>query len=156
VASALEEEEVNPLHLPSWKKKEPELPARNNRASHLGLKAEVMIVDKDAEHHVVIEVRGVKGAHPGKYKVAYVEGRMLGDYLRRLRLKRVACYSAVYDITNKKTGRLRMTYVPSETSHIVLGNRSTGVSTKYQRSSIDAQRVATRMGGGRKVVEVEK
>jgi hypothetical protein len=148
---------LNPLQLPDWtKKKKPELPARDKRASHLGLKAEVTIIDKDAKHHVIIEVRGVKGTHPGKYKLAYVKGCMLGDYLRRLRLKRTACYSAVYDITNKKTGRLRMTYVPTETSHVVIGNRGLGVSTKFQRTSIDAQRVAANMGGGRKVVEVEK
>jgi hypothetical protein len=148
---------LNPLHLPDWKeKKEPELPARNKRASHLGLRTEVTIVDKDAEHHIIIEVRGVKGTHPGKYKVAYVRGRKLGAYLRRLRLKRAACYSAVYDITNGKKGRLRMTYVPAKNSHIVLGSASLGVSSQFQRSSIDAQQVAVRMGGGSKVVEVDK
>lgn len=147
---------MNPLDLPNWKKKKPELPTFGRSASHLGLKAEVTIVDKDAEHHVIIEVRGAKGVHPGQYKVAYRKGCSLGDYLRRLRLKRTACYSAVYDINNKKTGRLRMTYVPTETSHIVIGNRGLGVSTQFQRSSIDAQRVAAQMGGGRKVVEVDK
>ncbi len=147
---------MNPLSLPDWNKKKPEALSRDKRASHLGLKAEVTIIDKDAEHHVVIEVRGAKGVHPGKYKLAYKKGCNLGDYLRRLRLKRVACYSAVYDISNKNRGRLRMTYIPNKESHIVMGPGSLGVSTQFQRSSIDAQRVAARMGGGRKVVEVPK
>lgn len=148
---------LNPLDLPNWKKrKKPELPTLGRSMSHLGLKAEVIIVDKDAKHHVIIEVRGVKGAVPGKYKVAYRKGCSLGIYLRRLRLKRTACYSAVYDINNKNRGRLRLTYVPTENSHIVIGSGALGVSTQFQRSSIDAQRVAVQMGGGRKVVEVDK
>lgn len=112
--------------------------------------------DKDAKHHVVIEVRGTKGVHPGIYKLAWQEGQRLGDYLRRLRLKRIACYSAVYDINAKDRGRLRMSYIPTKDSHIVIGSSALGVSTQFQRSSVDAQRVAANMGGGRRVVEVDK
>lgn len=146
---------VNPLSLPNWKKpkEEPKIIGRN---VSLGPKGETVIIDKDAKHHVVIEVRGVKGTHPGAYKVAYQEGQSLGVYLRRLRLKRTACYSAVYDIKATDRGRLRMTYIPNKGSHIVIGSSAIGVATQFQRSSVDAQRVAANMGGGRRVVEVDK
>jgi hypothetical protein len=146
---------VNPLSLPNWKKpkEEPKITGRN---VSLGPKGETVIIDKDAKHHVIIEVRGAKGVHPGSYKLAWQEGCSLGGYLRRLRLKRAACYSAVYDINAKNRGRLRMTYVPNKDSHIVIGSSALGVATQFQRSSVDAQRVATNMGGGRRVVEVDK
>ena len=146
---------MNPLNLPDWKK--PKLPEKKGgRNASLGLKSEAVIIDAGAKHHVTIEVRGTKGVHPGAYKLAYEEGRPLGDYLRRLRLKRTACYSAVYDIKAENQGRLRMTYVPSKDSHIVIGSSALGVATQFQRSSVDAQHVAAKMGGGRKVVEVDK
>lgn len=146
---------MNPLSLPDWKKPKEKDPRTGNNQS-LGLKAEAVMFDKDAKHHVVIEVRGTKGVHPGIYKLAWQEGQRLGDYLRRLRLKRIACYSAVYDINAKDRGRLRMSYIPTKDSHIVIGSSALGVSTQFQRSSVDAQRVAANMGGGRRVVEVDK
>lgn len=146
---------MNPLSLPDWNKPKEEDPRTGNNQS-LGLKAEAVMLDKDAKHHVVIEVRGAKGVHPGVYKLAWQEGRPLGDYLRRLRVKRAACYSAVYDINAKNRGRLRMSYIPNQDSHIVIGSSALGVANQFQRSSVDAQRVAANMGGGRKVVEVDK
>lgn len=149
---------MNPLELPRWEKKKVEikLESRDMRSVSFGVRAETILVDRDAKHHITIEVRGVKGTHSGAYKVAYAPGQKLGDYLRRLRLKRAACYSAVYDLKAVTSGRLRMTYVPQEGAHIAIGSASLGVSGQYQRSSVDAQQVAARMGGGARTVEVKK
>jgi len=146
---------VNPLFIPNWERP-PEKDSYKGNNQSLGLKTETVLIDKDAEHHVVIEVRSAKGVHPGVYKLAWKKGQPLGEYLRRLRLKRAACYSAVYDLSAKNRGRLRMSYVPNKDSHIVIGSSALGVASQFQRSSVDAQRVAAKMGGGRKVVEVDK
>jgi hypothetical protein len=149
---------VNPLNIPKWGAKEPkpELPVSPKRSTSFGIKKEVVLADSSSEKHVVIEVRSAQGAHPGLYKVAYRKGFTLGQYLRKLRLKRAACYSAVYDLSRKTGGRVRLSYVPNDKSHIVIGSGSLGVAGKHQRTSSDAQRLASRMGGGARVVEVKK
>ena len=113
--------------------------------------------DAGADSHIVIQVMGgIKGTTPQSYKVAFVEGQTLGRYLGRLKLKRAAAYSAVYDRANLEVGRCRMSYVPQKGSFITVGGSAGGSATQFQRSNHDAQKVAARMGGGASVVEVKK
>ena len=137
---------MNPLSLPRWnqstKRPEPKAPQET-----------FSILDPEAKAHIIIEVRNMRGITPRKYKVGYNQGQHLNYYLGRLKLRRAASYCAVYDLSNKTKGRLRKTYIPPETAHIVLGS---AMLSQHQRSSVDAQRMSVRMGGGAKVVEVTK
>lgn len=137
--------------IPKWgkPKKEPRVVHH-----HLGIRNEVVRDDEGYDRHITVRVvGGVGGAASGEYKVGYTEGMNLGRYLSRLKLKRIAAYSAVYDQTNLENGRCRMTYVPQPGAKITVGPSQIGSATAHQRSGVDAVRVATRMGGGAKVVE---
>jgi hypothetical protein len=146
---------VNPLNLPQWGKKPK--PFEKKVDNFLGIQNEVVRDDAGAKDHIVIQaLGGIKGTTPQTYKVAYVEGQTLGQYLGRLKLKRAATYGAVYDQANLSGGRCRMTYVPQKGSHITIGNAGAGSATSHQRSNHDAQRLASNMGGGARIVEGSK
>ena len=150
---------MNPLDLPKWgSKPKPKVELSQKKVdSFLGLQNEIVRGDSVAEAHVIIQVMGgIKGVVAQTYKVAFVEGQSLGQYFGRLKLKRAAAYSAVYDQSNLSNGRCRMSYIPRRGAHIVIGRSGVGSATQYQRSNHDAQRVAARMGGGAQVVEVKK
>lgn len=144
---------MNPLSLPQWgkKKKIGDLPKANN---YLGVKTEAVREDAEAEFHVSIMVRGVKSVPSGSYKVAFVPGQQLGKYLSRLKLKHAAIYSAVYDTVHGGNRRLRMAYIPQAGSQITIGISAAGPATHLQRSTVDAQRVAAKMGGRGGTVKV--
>ena len=150
---------MNPLDLPKWgSKPKPKVELNQKKVNHfLGVQNEIVRDDSIAEAHVIIQVMGgLKGVASQTYRVAFVEGQPLAQYLGRLKLKRAATYSAVYDQSNLSAGRCRMSYVPKKGAHIVIGRSGVGSATQYQRSNHDAQRVAARMGGGAQVVEVKK
>ena len=148
---------MNPLDLPKWGPKPKPKPFEKKIEHFLGVQNEVVRDDAGADAHITIQVLGgIKGTNPQSYKVAFTEGQPLGQYLGRLKLKRAAAYSAVYDQTDLSRGRCRMSYVPKKGSHITLGRAAVGSATQHQRSSHDAQKLAANMGGGAKVVEVKK
>jgi hypothetical protein len=146
---------MNPLGIPKWgKKKLPEEDVSRGRNVSFGVRGETVELNRDAEEYITVEVR-VDSIPHGEYRMEYLPGVPLGIYLRRLRLKRVACYSAVYDLKSDNRGRLRMTYLPKPQSHILIGKATIGTATSMQRSSVDAQRSAALMGGGQRVVEIK-
>jgi hypothetical protein len=137
---------VTPLDLP-WARGRPPEPEKAKVPNFIGLKNQVVRDDAEAGgKKITIEVKGVKGHQPGEYEIAFEEGATLGHYLKRLKLRRAAAYSAVRDFTNLPAGRLRLSYVPKEGAKIVLGSASVSSAIQYQRSNIDAQRVAYNMG----------
>ena len=148
---------MNPLNIPKWGPKPKPKPFEKKVDAYLGLQNEVVRDDSSAESHITIQVTGgIKGTVAQTYKVAFVEGQSLGQYLSRLKLKRAAAYNAVYDQSNLETGRCRMSYVPKSRAHITIGRAMVGSATQHQRSNHDAQKLATNMGGGARVVEVKK
>lgn len=147
---------LNPLPLPKWSKKKKKIPEARKVHNYIGLKSEAVREDAGAKSHIVISVQGVKSMPSGSYSVAYLPGQSLGKYLSRLKLKRTAIYSAVYDSVHGGNKRLRMTYVPKEGSRITIGSIGHGPVTHLQRTTVDAQRVALNMGGLEKVVERKK
>lgn len=143
---------MNPLDLPFGKK--PERPLEKKVPSYLGVKNEAVRDDQGANKKITISVGGLKGVSSGEYKLEWVEGRMLGEYLSRLKLKRAAIYAAVRNLDNLELGRLRMTYIPEVGDRIALGSASMSSAVSYQRSNHNAENVARRMGGGAKFVDV--
>lgn len=148
---------MNPLDLPKWGPKPKPKPFEKTVDQYIGLQNEVVRDDSGAEDHISVQVfGGIKGTVAETYKVTYVEGQTLGQYLSRLKLKRAAAYNAVYDQTDLERGRCRMSYVPTKDSHITIGRAVVGSATQFQRTNHDAQRIASNMGGGARVVEVKK
>jgi hypothetical protein len=148
---------VNPLDIPKWGPKPKPKLLRKRVEQFTGLRNEAVKDDVGADSHITIQVMGgIKGTSSQIYKVAFVEGQSLKQYLGRLKLRRAAIYNAVYDQTNLQAGRCRISYVPTRGSHITIGKSSVGSATQFQRSNHDAQRVAANMGGGAKVVERKK
>jgi hypothetical protein len=143
---------LNPLSVP-WGKK-PEVEEREAVPSFLGLRNEAVRDNAGAEKSITIAVHGLKGTPNGEYKLEWVEGTTLKQYLSQLKLVSTAMRSAVRDLTNLGIGRLRMHYIPQEGARIALGNPSLSSALQFQRSSHDAEAVALKMGGGAKVVEV--
>jgi hypothetical protein len=135
--------------IPKWGKKV-EPPRPRTDPSFIGVRNEAVRDDSGKEAHITIRTGD---SEDNEYKVEYVEGQALSRYLGRLRLKRRAAYSAVYDRTNLENGRCRMTYVPGPGAVITIGSASVGTATGFQRSRHDAEALARNMGGGADVVE---
>jgi hypothetical protein len=133
---------VNPLDV-SWarKKRAPEEPVKRVDSPFLGVRNEAQ-----SEGEVVLfEVRSVAGLPSGGYKVRYSQGASLRWYLRRLRLLCVATRVAIYDVGVPGKGRLRLRYIPTPVSRILLLPPGTSPNMHLQRSTVDAQKVASRM-----------
>ena len=113
---------------------------------YLGLRATKAKESKSAKHFLSIEVRGVRFAPSGPYKIEYSEGATLRYYLRQLRLLHAAAYAAVYDKARLEKGRCRMTYRPSKDSQMLLCPSAVGSAVHLQRSHPDAEKVARNMG----------
>jgi hypothetical protein len=122
-------------------------------SSTLGKRADSVKTTPDSAAYIQIEVRGVKGAPSGSYKLAYSSGAPLKYYLDILNLKNVAAKSAVYDYSNLEKGRCRMHYVPSPDSRIVLGPASYGPAFEWQRCNHDVRALMNNMGDGASIVE---
>jgi len=144
---------MNPLRVP-WGKKPPTKKEKSASPPFIGIKNEAARENRDASSFVSISVRGVKGAPNGSYLLPWSEGACLKYYLSQINLITAAIHSAILDDAYPEEGRLRLRYVPKNNSRIKLGAPSVGAALQYQRSSHDAQRIAYRMGGGTKVVEM--
>jgi len=143
---------MNPLHLPFGKKEQKE---PGKKVPHfLGVRNEAIRDDQDAEQHVTVIVRGVKGAVDGEYKLKWEPGKPLGDYFSRIKLKQSAVYAAVRDPDHLEKGRLRMHYIPEPGSRVTVGNPRVSSAISLQRSNHNAESIARKMGGGARVVEV--
>jgi hypothetical protein len=143
---------LNPLSVP-WGQK-PKVEEKAKVPSFLGLRNEAVRDNANAEKFVTVGVRGIKGAADGEYRLEWVEGTTLKQYLTQLKLVSTAMRSAVRDLTNPEAGRLRMHYIPEAGAKITLGSPSLSSALQFQRSSHDAEAVALRMGGGAKFVDV--
>jgi len=135
---------MNPLDASWARKKRPpkkEEPAKGD-APFLGVRNEAQVACGEV---VVFEVRGVSGLQSGHYKLRYSPGASLRWYLRCLRMLNVATRVAIYDVGLPGKGRLRLRYRPAPTSKILLLPPGLSPSTHLQRSSVDAQRVASKM-----------
>lgn len=143
---------LNPLSVP-WGKK-PKVEQGEPVPIYLGLRNEAVRDNAQAEKFVIIAVQGLKGVPSGEYKLEWVEGAPLKQYLSQLKLTTVAMRSAVRDAGHLEAGRLRMHYIPDCGAKIVLGNPSLSSAVHLQRSAHDAEAVALRMGGGAKFVDV--
>lgn len=143
---------MNPLSIP-WGRK-PKVEKQDPVPSFIGVRNEAVRDSAEAEHHISITVRGLQGTPDGEYKLEWVEGTPLKHYLSQLKLIGPAMRSAVRDLSNPEAGRVRMHYIPEKEAKIVLGNPSVSSALQFQRSSHDAERVASRMGGGARFVDV--
>ena len=143
---------MNPLSLP-WGNKRKEVPISGPPVpNYIGLRNEVARANVGVQHRVTIEIRGIKGMANSQYVLEYSAGSSLKHYLHQLKLQNAAVHSAVRDLTNMEKGRLRLSYVPAENAHIVLGNPDMSSVHHLQRSSVDTNQVMARMGPD-KVVE---
>lgn len=138
------------LRLPQWgKKKKP----KKNFTTFIGVRNEAVRGSAKAIERITITVSGIQSAASGSYELAYRPGRKLGDYLNKLKLRRVGIYHSVYDLSNKSHGKCRMSYVPKAGAQISIGPVGVGSAMQWQRTNIDAQRVAANMGEGESIVE---
>ena len=135
---------MNPLSIPFAQKLKK--PLADPVPNFLGVRNEAVRDSESAKVKIKIQVIGVKGLTNATYAVEYVEGQPLKCYLDALKLKQAAIRSAVRDLSDLSRGRLRMRYIPTERSHITLGSASVSSAMEYQRTSVDAQSVARRMG----------
>jgi hypothetical protein len=150
---------MNPLQIPFGNK--PKAEEKPKVPTFIGVRNEAVRDSADAPMKIKIQVIGVKGLQNTTYELAYRPGAPIKEYLDRIKLRHAATYAAVRDQSNLSHGRLRMYYVPTEKSHITLGNPKVSSALQFQRSSVDAQEVAYRMGsksGGSspKVVESKR
>jgi hypothetical protein len=143
---------MNPLSIPFGNPEKPKVEYRAPIPHFLGVRNEVARDSASAQLKIKIQVSGVKGQPNATYEVEYMAGAPLKQYLDRLKLKQAACLSAVRDLSNMSAGRLRLHYVPTEKSHITLGNPAVSSVLQYQRSRVDAMAVARQMDHGAQVV----
>jgi hypothetical protein len=156
---------LSPLAVPKWKEGQktplvvqrkwksvdpgdigPPPPPRAPQERKLSRKEEVAEAALVASQVLKVEIRGVDVAKDGTYSFAYDGERQLGKYLDQLELRRLATRNAVYDMSNLEAGRLRMTYVPSPDTTILIGARDYGPMSHLQRTNHDGQRLAKRIG----------
>ena len=145
---------MNPLSIPFGVKPKPppevQLPPVPN---FIGVRNEVARDLRPASVRIKVQVQGVKGQPNATYEVEYRAGSPLKEYLEQLKLRHVAMTAAVRDQSNLSLGRLRLHYIPTQQSHITLGNPSVSSAMQFQRTRVDAQTVARTMGGGQQTVE---
>lgn len=143
---------LNPLSVP-WGQK-PKVEPKETAPSYLGLRNEAVRDNAQAAKSITIAVHGLKGTPNGEYRLEWIEGTTLKQYLSQLKLVGTAMRSAVRDQTHLEMGRLRMHYIPEEGAQITLGSSSLSSALQFQRSSHNAEDVALKMGGGARVVDV--
>lgn len=135
---------MNPLDA-SWTRKKrthkKEEPIKGD-APFLGVRNEAQASGGEV---VVFEVRGVSGLPSGHYKLRYSPGASLRWYLRSVRMLNIATRVAIYDVGLPGKGRLRLRYQPAPASKILLLPPGLSPTMHLQRSSVDAQRVASKM-----------
>lgn len=135
---------LSPLSLPKWGSKPNK--EKTTTPDFLGVANEALRDDAGAAEHIIIEVRGLAKFPTGAYKLAYIPGTPLGTYLKRIKLRYAAMTNAVYDYSNLERGRCRMSYIPDKGSKIVIGPPAWGPASHLQRTTVDAQQVASNMG----------
>lgn len=126
---------------------EPELrqaPSADTTPSFLGLRNETQ--RSVGPRYITVEVRGLKAVPSGSYKVDYHEGTPLRIYLRKLKLQHAATYAAVYDRAALEHGRCRMSYIPGPEAQILLCHPDLSSALRMQRTLVDAEDLAYRMG----------
>ena len=149
---------MNPCSIPFGNNPKPKA-EQSSAPNFLGVRNEAVRDSAAAQVKIKIQVTGVKGQPNATYEIAYREGATLKHYLDQLKLKQAAMFSAVRDQSNLEKGRLRLHYVPTPRSHITLGNASVSSVLQFQRSTVDAQEVAYRMGsnpGGPVALSVQR
>jgi len=139
---------VNPLDFP-WNQLEKPKPKikEDPVPNFIGVRNEAVRDDVNAEDHLVVTVQGLTNVPTGEYKVSFSDGQRLGTYLARLKFKHAATYAAVYDTSNLEKGRLRMSYVPTKASKILICPPAYSPLMFMQRTNVDAQKLASNMGG---------
>jgi hypothetical protein len=137
---------VNPLKA-SWTRKKPvpkeEDDAPDKDRPFLGVRNAA--TSTSSAEYVLFDIRGVSGAPSGRHKVPYSPGASLRWYLRQLRLLTFASKAAFYDLEFPSRGRLRLRYLPTPDSKILLLPPGLSPSSHLQRSPVDAQEVASKM-----------
>jgi hypothetical protein len=144
---------VNPLKLPWATKSKPKVELELTKKvdpPYRGLRPSRQ--QSGSGPHLLIEVRGVRAASSGPYRVEFSEGATLRHYMRQLRLLHAASYSAIYDNQYPERGRLRLTYKPQVDSRITIVPPQTGTATRLQRSHHDVARLMSRMAEDHEVV----
>lgn len=131
--------------IPKWKAK-PKMEDGFTSPNFLGVTNEVLRDEAGAAEHITIEVRGLAKFPSGTYKLAFVSGASLGDYLKRVKLRYAGMTNAVYDYTNLEKGRCRMSYIPQKGARIVIGRADMGPAFQFQRTTADGMRLAANMG----------
>ena len=134
---------MNPLHV-SWSRKRTPKKETSKKGDppYLGVRNEAQEVEGEV---VRFEIRAVSGLPSGLYKVRYSPGASLRWYLRRLRILNIAIRVAIYDLGQPGKGRLRLRYIPTPQSKILLMPPGMGPNTHLQRAGADAQEVASKM-----------
>jgi len=143
---------LNPLSTP-WGKK-PHVEEKPTVPSFIGVRNEAVRDSANAKNIITVHVRSIKGVPDGEYRLEWVEGTTLKQYLTQVKLVSAAMHAAVRDTTNPSVGRVRMHYIPEPGAHITLGSPSVSSALQFQRSNHDAQNLARRMGGGERIVEM--
>ena len=136
-----------PTKLPWGAKRQEQVqpaPSANAIPAFLGLRNETQ--KSVGPNYITVEVRGLKAIPSGSYKVDYCAGTPLRAYLRKLKLHHTATYSAVYDQSAPEHGRCRMSYVPGPEARILLCHPDLGSALRMQRTLVDAEDLAYRMG----------
>jgi hypothetical protein len=158
---------VNPLSLPKWKSRAPSADAPKTPPSfgvggdydgdvvtgesmgrpkeqvpYISLKDEARRAAAKATHTITVQVLGGESV-----KMAWENGKSLGDYLGMVGLKGSALRRALYDLTNLTAGRLRLYYMPKPGAHIRLQKASIGVQFEHQTNrGRDIEEMARNMG----------
>jgi hypothetical protein len=94
---------------------------------YISLKDEARRAAAKATHTITVQVLGGESV-----KMAWENGKSLGDYLGMVGLKGSALRRALYDLTNLTAGRLRLYYMPKPGAHIRLQKASIGVQFEHQ------------------------
>jgi hypothetical protein len=134
---------VNPLHVSWSRKRAPKKETlKKGDAPYLGIRNEA----QETKGEVVrFEVRAVSGLQSGQYKVRFSPGASLRWYFRKLRILNTAIRVAIYDLGQPWKGRVRLRYIPTPQSTILLLPPGVGLSSHLQRAGADAQEVASKM-----------
>ena len=122
---------MNVLDLP-WAKRE-EKKEEATQPTYLGVRHERIRTARSEGDNIVVEVGAVSGVPSGRYDVAYSAGAKLGDYFYKIKMRRVASRAAVYDQSNLSKGRLRSSYIPGPSAHILIVPPSYSPMNKWRR-----------------------